>query len=165
MKKSSVFILFCVCFMTFSSCKTTQKTNIEATKEIPYFTFTTLDNHRFGKDDFDKTRTKMILYFNSECEHCEKQGKWLSESIDSFNHLELTFVSFEEMDAIKSYRDKYNFNRDNITFLQDTRLTFSDKFGVGNFPSILLYTKKGKLIKKFEGETRVKDILPFIPRK
>ena len=69
------------------------------------------------------------------------------------------------MNAIKSYRDKYNFNQKNITFLQDTRLTFSDKFGVGNFPSILLYTKDGKLIKKFEGETRVKDILPFLPKK
>ncbi len=165
MKKVSVLILFCVFFMTLSSCKTTQETGIEAAKEIPYFTFTTLDNHRFIKDNFDKTRTKLILYFNSECEHCEKQGKWLSESIDSFNHLELTFISFEEMDAIKNYRDKYKFNRENITFLQDTRLTFSDKFGVGNFPSILLYTKKGKLIKKFEGETRITTILPFIPKK
>ena len=162
MKKSSVLILFCVFFMTLNSCKSTQESSDEAAKEIPYFTFTTLDNHRFGKDDFDNTRTKLILYFNSECEHCEKQGKWLSESIDSFNHLELTFVSFEEMDAIKKYQDKYNFDQENITFLQDTRLTFSDKFGVENFPSILLYTKKGKLIKKFEGETRVKDILPFI---
>ena len=165
MKKVSVLIFFCVFLMTLSSCKSTQKTTIEAAKEIPYFTFTTLDNHRFGKDDLDKVRTKLILYFNSECEHCEKQGKWLSESIDSFSHLELTFVSFEEMDAIKSYRDTYKFNQENITFLQDTRLTFSDKFGVENFPSILLYSKNGKLIKKFEGETRVKDILPFIPRK
>ena len=156
-------VFFCIFFIALSSCKTTQKTTVEGTKEIPYFTFTTLDNKRFTKDNFDTTRTKLILYFNSECEHCEKQGKWLAESIDSFKDLELTFVSFEEMDAIKNYRDKYNFTQENITFLQDTRLTFSDKFGVENFPSILLYTKKGKLIKKFEGETRVKDIIPSLP--
>jgi len=164
MKKISVFILSCFVLMT-SSCKTPQKASIEAAKKIPYFTFTTLDNHRFTKDDFDNVRTKLILYFNSECEHCEKQGKWLSEDIDTFDDLELTFISFEEMDAIKGYRDTYKFNRKNITFLQDTRLTFSDKFGVETFPSILIYTKEGKLVKKFEGETRVKDILPFLPKK
>ena len=151
--------------MTFNSCKVSQESNIKAAKTIPYFTFTTLDNHRFTKDDFDNVRTKLILYFNSECEHCEKQGKWLSDEISSFDDLELTFISFEEMDAIKSYRDKYNFNRKNITFLQDSRLTFSDKFGVETFPSILIYTKEGKLVKKFEGETRVTTILPFIPKK
>lgn len=164
MKKGSVLILFCVLFMTFS-CKTKQVSNIEAAKTIPYFTFTTLDNHRFTKGSFDNVRTKLILYFNSECDHCEKQAKWLTDEIESFDDLELTFISFEEMDAIKGYRDKYNFNRENITFLQDTRLTFSDKFGVETFPSVLIYTKKGKLVKKFEGETRVKDILPFIPKK
>lgn len=164
MKKVVLILFSCVFFMTIS-CKTTKTPTVKAAKEIPYFTFTTLDNHRFIKDDFDKVRTKLILYFNSECDHCEKQAKWLSQEIDSFNDLELTFISFEEMDAIKGYRDKYDFNRKNITFLQDSRLTFSDKFGVGKFPSILIYTKDGKLVKKFEGETRVKDILPFISKK
>lgn len=165
MRKIGVFLLFFVIFLTFSSCKSSKTTVLKAAKEIPYFTFTTLDNKRFTKEGFDKTRTKLILYFNSECDHCKKQGKWLSEEIDSFDNLELTFISFEEMDAIKGYRDKYNFNQKNITFLQDSRLTFSDKFGVESFPSILFYTKKGKLIKKFEGETKVKDLLPFISKK
>ncbi len=164
MKKNSLILLTCI-YLLFNSCKTTSKTTIEAAKKIPYFTFTTLDNHRFTQDDFDKTRTKFILYFNSECEHCIKQAKWLSKDIHYFNDLELTFISFEEIDAIKKYRDNFNFNKKNITFLQDTRLTFTDKFGVKTFPSILLYTKKGKLIKKFEGETKAKDIIPYITNK
>lgn len=135
---------------------------IEASKEIPYFTFYTLDSQRFTKDNFDKERTKLILYFNSECDHCAKQAKWLSEDINAFSDLELTFISFEEMEAIKTFRDKHKFLQKNITFLQDARLTFSDKFGVETFPSILLYTKKGKLIHKFEGETKVAEILEYL---
>lgn len=161
MIKSRIFFLFSLLLIVLSSCKT-QSSQIKAAKEIPYFTFYTLESHRFTKDSFDAERTKLILYFNSECDHCEKQAKWLSKEINLFSELELTFISFEEMSAIKAFRDKHNFNQKNITFLQDSRLTFSDKFGVETFPSILLYNKKGKLIHKFEGETKVESILEFL---
>lgn len=152
--------LLIICFLV--SCGSTKNVTVNATENIPYFTFTTLDNNKFTKDSFDTERTKFIYYFNSECEHCEKQGKWLAQDMSIFDNLEVIFISFEEMDAIKNYRDKFNFTKDNITFLQDSRLTFSDKFGVEKFPSILLYNKKGKLIKKFEGETKVKELNNYL---
>lgn len=161
-----VSFIFLVTF--FISCKSTQQTIVEATEEIPYFTFYTLDHHKFVKDDFDTERTKFILYFNSECDHCQKQARWLKkgmqENSTAFKNLEIVFISFEEMTLIKEYRDKYKFSQSNITFLQDSRLTFADKFGVGSFPSIIIYSKDSKLIKKFEGETKVEDILPFISK-
>jgi thioredoxin-related protein len=160
-KVSFSFFSICVLF-SITNCKTVQKSIVKAAEEIPYFTFTTLDNKRFTKENLDTTRTKLFYYFNSECEHCEKQGSWISKDIEIFDNLEVIFISFEEMDAIKGYQNKFNFVRDNITFLQDTRLTFSDKFGVGEFPSIILYTKNGKLIKKFEGETKVSEIAASI---
>ena len=160
-KVSFSFFSICVLF-SITNCKTVQKSIVKAAEEIPYFTFTTLDNKRFTKENLDTTRTKLFYYFNSECEHCEKQGSWISKDIEIFDNLEVIFISFEEMDAIKGYQNKFNFVRDNITFLQDTRLTFSDKFGVGEFPSIILYAKNGKLIKKFEGETKVSEIAASI---
>lgn len=160
MLKGKFLPLLCL-LLVFTSCKT-QKNQIEAAKEIPYFTFYTLNSERFTKDSFDNERTKLILYFNSECDHCEKQAKWLRKEIHQFSDLELTFISFEEMSAIKAFRNELDFTQKNITFLQDARLTFADKFGVGRFPSILLYTKKGKLIHKFEGETKVEAILAYL---
>lgn len=163
MFKKVNYSIFVICILlSITNCKTKQKPIVKAADNIPYFTFTTLDNKRFTKENLDSKRTKLFYYFNSECEHCDKQGTWLSKEIELFNDLEVIFISFEEMDAIKGYKDKFNFNRENITFIQDTRLTFSDKFGVGEFPSIVLYTKDGSLIKKFEGETKIKDIVPFI---
>lgn len=162
LKKPFLLTVLCCFMLSFSSCKSTKESSVKAAKNIPYFTFTTLDKKRFTKENLDSERTKFIYYFNSECEHCEKQGSWLAKEIEVLDNLEVIFISFEEMDAIKSYRDKYNFKRDNITFLQDSRLTFSDKFGVEKFPSILIYNKNGKLVKKFEGETKVKELLEFL---
>ena len=155
------YFAFLFILIGLASCKT-QKANVNASEEIPYFTFYTLDAQRFTKDSFDNKRTKLILYFNSECDHCEKQAKWLSNDIHLFSDLELTFVSFEEMTAIRTFRDKHNFLQKNITFLQDSRLTFSNKFGVETFPSILLYSKKGRLIHVFDGETKVDEILGYL---
>ncbi len=149
-----------------NSCKSKQQTAIKATDVIPYFTFYTLDHHSFVKDNLDTERTKFILYFNSECDHCQKQARWLKkgmkENPKAFKDLEMIFISFEEMSMIASFRDKYQFTQSNITFLQDSRLTFADKFGVGSFPSLLIYSKDNKLIKKFEGETKIEEIFPFI---
>ena len=166
MRKVGNIISFIFLLALFISCKSTQQTIVRATEKIPYFTFYTLDQQRFTKDSFDAERTKFIMYFNSECDHCQKQARWLNkgmrENSNVFNELEMVFISFEEMSMIKAYRDKYQFIQSNITFLQDSRLTFADKFGVGSFPSILIYSKEGKLIKKFEGEAKVEDVLPFI---
>ena len=160
MRKNN-FIIGIFLTLTLIGCKSNM-TTVQATENIPYFTFTSLDNTRFTQDNFDKSRTKFIMYFNSECDHCQKQASWLAQDIDAFKDFEITFISYEEMDAIKAFRNKYNFKRDNITFVQDSRLTFSDKFGVETFPSILFYSKDGKLIKKFEGETKVQEILEHI---
>ncbi len=162
MNKFSISLFIPIILLVFSNCKTTQNSSVTIAEEIPYFTFYTLDSERFTKENFDNKRTKLILYFNSECDHCEKQAKWLSKDIELFSELEMVFVSFEEMNAIKNYRDLHYFNQKNITFLQDARLTFSDKFNVETFPSILIYNKKGKLIHKFEGETKVDKLLPYI---
>ena len=165
--KNSFFKILLIVFI-FNSCKSSQQAIVKATEEIPYFTFYTLDQQRFTKDSFDSERTKFIMYFNSECDHCQKQARWLKKGIHEnsnvFNELEIVFISFEEMSMIKAYQDKYQFIQSNITFLQDSRLTFADKFGVGSFPSILIYSKEGKLIKKFEGEAKVEDMLPFISK-
>ncbi len=168
MKNLGRIVSFIFLIILFISCKPSQQIIVKATEEIPYFTFYTLDQQRFTKDSFDSERVKLILYFNSECDHCQKQARWLKKGIQenqaAFKKLEIIFISFEEMSMIKGYRDKYQFTQNNITFLQDSRLTFADKFGVGSFPSILIYTKEGKLIKKFEGETKVEDFLPFITK-
>lgn len=162
MKNFWIYILILSGIFTFNGCKSSQNINSEVSKTIPYFTFATLDGKPFVKDSFDTVRTKFIFYFNSECEHCQKQGEWLSKDIDVFKNLEMVFISYEEIDAIKNYRDKYNFNQENITFLEDLRLTFSNLFGAETFPSILIYSKDGKLIKAFRGETKVNEILEFI---
>ena len=159
--RKSRYLSFLLVLIGLVNCKA-QKSDVSASEEIPYFTFYTLDSQRFTKDSFDKKRTKLILYFNSECDHCAKQAKWLAKDIHLFSDLELTFVSFEEMTSIRAFRDKHEFFQKNITFLQDARLTFSDKFGVETFPSILLYSKKGKLIHKFEGETKVDKIFEYL---
>ena len=162
MKKITLFISVIIYAIAFNSCKTIQNSDSEISKTIPYFTFATLDGKPFVKDSFDAVRTKFIFYFNSECDHCQKQGKWLSEEIEVFKELEMIFISYEELNAIKNYRDKYNFHQENITFLEDTRLTFSNLFGAETFPSILIYSKKGELIKVFRGETKVSEILESI---
>lgn len=137
----------------------------EIKSDIPYFTFYTLDKKPFTKDSLDTSRPKLFFYFNSECEHCQKQGKWFKKALEKtpnvFNGVELVFISFEELSSIQSFQKKYTFNRKDITYLQDSRLTFGHKFNVETFPSIVIYDNNGIFIKKFEGETKIEELLPY----
>lgn len=138
----------------------------EGAATIPYFTFYKLNKEPFVRDSISSSQKKLFLYFNSECNHCQKQAKWLSKGMqlnpNVFKNLQLIFVSFEEMSAISAFKDKYNFTQANCVFLQDSRVTFDDKFDVNSFPSILIYSKDNTLIKKFEGEVKVDRIIDYL---
>ncbi|GAB1307770.1 hypothetical protein KH5_04530 [Urechidicola sp. KH5] len=138
----------------------------EGANTIPYFTFYKLNKEPFVRDSISNSLKKLFFYFNSECNHCQKQAKWLSRRMNSnpelYKNLQMIFVSFEEMNAIAAFKEKYNFNKNNCIFLQDSRVTFDDKFEVNSAPSILIFSKDNKLIKKFEGEVKMNILLPYI---
>lgn len=130
---------------------------------LPRFTLKDLDGNSFTRENVPTDKVKIIIYYNGECDHCQYQAKQIQESIDSFNDVQLFFISYQETEQIKGFATSYDFSeKPNITFLEDKRLALVSTFNIKAFPFILIYSPENKLIEKFEGPTDISKIVSVI---
>ena len=72
----------------------------------------------------------------------------------------MLFVSFEKPNSIREFATKHKLsNYDNVTFICDSKTTFSTTFDVHSMPCLIIYDKNQKLIEKLKGQTKVETLL------
>lgn len=140
------------------------KTEVAARiKNIPVFTFLTLENKAFTENNLPKNKVKLFVYFNSECEYCQSEATQISENLEQFKDTQLIFVSFEPIPNIKQFASDFNLlNKENVIFLQDKKIEFAKIFDAKSIPFMLLYSKEDQLIQKFKGVTKIDNIIKHL---
>lgn len=117
----------------------------------------TLDSTRFI---FPLAKPVVFILYNSTCEHCQYELSQINAEINSFNDIELVFLSSEPIPAIKQSALPFEGNR-NVNFVKINPEDVFANFGTVRYPTILIYGTNGKLIKEFKGETKVEAILKY----
>ena len=63
---------------------------------IPNFSFTNIYNNRvFKNKDLEKNKATLIIYFNTECDHCKYEIKQISKQSKKFQNFQIVMMSFE----------------------------------------------------------------------
>ena len=148
-------------FMILRIVQTKKQNNVVAiTKQtLPNFAFYSLDSIATGNDFITKGKPVCIFYFNSDCEHCQYEAKEINNNITLFKNAQIVMVSFNTIKEIKQFQKEYNLNYPNITFLQDPKHEFKNWFGKTSIPSVFIYNAKHKLVKEYQGETKINAIV------
>lgn len=127
---------------------------------LPEFTLNDINGTKFNSSQLHRDKQKLIIYFDSECEHCLEEAAAISQHIKSFKNIQLIFISYQEPEAITEFAQTYHFlSLPNAVFLQDNYLQLVTAFNIKEFPFMLIYSKDNKLIQKFEGPTDIRNIL------
>ena len=136
----------------------------ERIQVIPEFSFKTLSGEQFNQNDVNATLPKLFIYFNSDCDFCHAEAKQIQEQLKQLKNMQIIMVSHENSEDIKTFAEKYNLiNEENIVFLEDEKLEFSEIFDANSIPYMLLYSKDNQLIKKFKGATKIENIIAHLP--
>ena len=126
---------------------------------IPEFTiYKAPDSTEFTRENLKKKPTVFIV-FSPDCEHCQRETKDLVSEIDKFKKTQIimvTYLPYEEM--MQFYKDYKIADYPEIVMGRDAKFFFPIFFRVGNFPSIFVYDKKGKLKDSFEGAVSIDKI-------
>lgn len=158
----AVLLISIIGFLGFkiSSQLQHKKEVAERIRLIPNFSFNTLDGNTFTKKNISDKVPKLFVYFNSDCDYCHSEAQQIQENLEKLKDIQLLFVSFEPADSIKVFAEKYQLlNKENITFLEDEKMIFSNLFDAKSIPFMLLYSKENQLIKKFKGATKIENVL------
>lgn len=158
---SGITIVFALAvFMVYSTleqqtAKKLVQTKIQSTPvNVNLFT---LDSTRFI---FPLAKPVVFILYNSTCEHCQYELSQINAEINSFNNIELVFLSSEPIPAIKQSALPFEGNR-NVNFVKINPEDVFANFGTVRYPTILIYGTNSKLIKEFKGETKVEAILKY----
>nr|WP_299422521.1 redoxin domain-containing protein [uncultured Emticicia sp.] len=149
-------------YMVFGIFATAQKKKeiIANTQQLPNFKATQLDKHIFASNDLP-TKPTVIIFFNTECEHCQYEAKEIAQNRAAFEGINLLMISSEEISKIKAFVSKYQLMGFAKPLQMDIK-TMIDTFGAVSIPTIFIHRKDRQLIKQYKGETKVESIIKYI---
>lgn len=147
-----------------SQCNKPEKKVLVARKEInelPYLTFTNLDGSIATTRDLPGA--SILILFNADCDHCQREAKSIQEKLNSFKGYTLQFIASDPVDIIQKFSRDYQLdNQPNVRFGRAEGVDVYTNFGSIPTPSIYIYSKEKRFIKSFLGETPVDEIISFL---
>lgn len=161
MKKQFFFIVFTL--FGIAAFAQTDSTQMPAYKRFPTLPpvklLLTDSSSHFTKENFEKKQVLIIL-FNPECEHCQKETEEMLDSIDRFKNTQIVMATMMPFGNMIEFYKKYKLaNYKNIVVAQDDRYFLPVFYKVSNLPYLALYNKSGKLINTFEGAVPIHTVL------
>ncbi|RTL59081.1 MAG: redoxin domain-containing protein [Sphingobacteriales bacterium] len=132
-------------------------------KKLPFFKMILPDSSFFYKDDLKKNRSTVIVYFSPECEHCKKFTHLLKQRINDFKKTNFVMISPLPLSKIKEfYEEEHIAEYSNIKMGKDALYFFGNYFHANFIPFIAAYDKKEKLIRGWEGEVTIDNLVKAV---
>jgi len=129
-------------------------------KEMPKFSFTTIEGKTLTNKDLLPNHRTIFVYFNTTCDFCSHEAQMFKDNLHKMSKYQIIFVSFETSELIKPFAKQFQLlNHDKIHFITDPRATFSITFDVKSMPSIVLYDENHKLVEVIKGQVKIETIL------
>ena len=120
--------------------------------DLPSLTLTTLGGTAV---QFKTDSSLVLIYFNSECDHCQREIVAIHSSMDLFKSSRLVFMSSQSLDEIKTFANGFDFaSCTNVTFVKIGHQELAEVFGTLTVPQIFVFGTNGKLVSLFSGETK-----------
>lgn len=128
--------------------------------DLPAMHITLHDGARQNVKNF---RGKVILiFFQPDCDHCQREATGIHKHMGAFSKYTIYFISPEEFTTMDQFAVDYGLKgQPNIQFAKTTVDDITKNLGHISAPSMYIYND-GKLVKHFDGETAIEEILKKI---
>lgn len=126
--------------------------------ELPAMTVTRLNGTQFSAKSL--TGKVIIVMFQPDCDHCQREANQIHDNLAFFKDYQLHFIAAAAITDIQRFAVDYKLNNlPNVHFGLTTVNDVIDTYGPIDAPSLYIYSKDKKLVKKFNGETDISIIL------
>jgi peroxiredoxin len=125
---------------------------------VPDFEFFRIDNSMFANQDLPKGKMLFFVFFDSDCEHCQRAVKNIDQQYKIFKESAVYLISLDDRDKINHFMANYGRrlkSQKNVILLQDKLNQFIARFKPYKYPSMFLYGADKKLIDYEDNEGTV----------
>jgi thiol-disulfide isomerase/thioredoxin len=104
-----------------------------------------------------------LIFFDSQCEHCQAEAKVIQQNLTEFKKAEITFISMQKMRNISIFAADYRLkNIPNISFCQIEPEVLAKEFENMGFPTIFIYNPQNQLVDKLSGEIKIEKLTKYL---
>jgi peroxiredoxin len=129
-----------------------------ARNELPPVTLIGPDGKHFSAQSLPGNT--ILVFFGAGCDHCQREATEIHDHLKEFEGYTLYFISMDPFPVMDKFAQDFGIsNQPNIRFLQADGSTVASALGYIQTPTIIAYDSERKLIKRFDGETKVEAIL------
>lgn len=163
MKRSFTRIISFLVFISVISCgqpaaRKEAKSAPVAVNDIPPVTLIEEGGKEFSAKELPGR--SILIFFSSECDHCQRETKQIHNHLPAFETYSLHFVSMDAFEVMHKFAADYGVDgKPNIHFLQADGATVSRVLGYIDTPTMFIFDKDRKLVRRFDGETNIDEIL------
>ncbi|EHQ28281.1 TlpA family protein disulfide reductase [Mucilaginibacter paludis] len=165
--------LFCLILLLLSI------TNIDAQKTdtiktIPAYRLLNQDSVYVTQANLKKGKPVMIIYFSPDCTHCQRLTyefkdefkKEVKNHTKELSHVQIVMATWTQLKAIQIFYRDFGLNQyPNITIgTEGSTYTLQRFYQVRTTPYIAIYSKTGQLVKAFDKEPKLNDILTVLKK-
>src|SRR6186713_267180 len=131
-------IFSCFTFILFFPSRMNSQT-------IPPFKMTLSNNKILNAADLPKGKPLVLIYFDPDCDHCQKLMTELFKKINSFKKVEMVLITFKPVTDVAVFEKKYSTPRyANLTVgTEGTGFYLRNYYKLVKMPFTAIYDSKG----------------------
>ena|SRR6187402_1646950 len=158
-KVAALFLLIVIQCCSSSSDK--DSSTVGAPNDLPQMVATKPDGSQLNMKEL--TGKTVLILFQTDCDHCQREANAIQENISAFKPYSVYFITTSSQQQIETFAKEYRLSDyPNVHFCQTTSQSILDNFGPIDAPSLYIFSSDRKLIKSFNGETPIGEILKYI---
>lgn len=105
----------------------------------------------------------IFIFFNADCDHCQREAAEIHDHLESFKDYSLYFISPDSPADQQKFATDYNLNGEaNVFFGRTEPMFIYQTVGSIPTPSLYIYNEERRLIKQFNGETPIAEVIQVL---
>jgi thiol-disulfide isomerase/thioredoxin len=169
----SIPILLAALLISFAAMAQTDTANTgdtlapyQKTPYIPSFSVQMPDSSWFRKTGLLPKRPTLIFYFSPDCGHCQNETEKLLGKIKEFNNLQIVMITSRPFADMTNFAKYFKINRfPQIKIGTDPARYVTRFYDVKFTPFSALYNEKGTLVKVYEKEIDMEELISLVNNK
>lgn len=110
------------------------------------------DSTLFSKKDLEKGKPVIFMIFGPECSHCEDQVKAMQAHAELFRDTRIIMYTSVKFDVTRKFYQTMNMaGYPMFTMGVDPLFSLASFLRFKSLPTLFLYDRQGKFVRKFEG--------------
>ena len=127
---------------------------------VPPIQLTQTDGTLLTKDKLKKNTPVVIMFFSPDCDHCQHQTAEMVLRIKELEPYQIIMATYQPMEDLITFRKNYQLDKyPNIKTGRDAKFLLPSFYNIKSLPFLALYNKKGDLLKSYEGNVKVDEMI------